>query len=212
MTSKAISTQALQRMPLYLNYLKALPKDGTVNISATIIAEALRLNDVQVRKDLALVGGGGRPKIGYVVKDLIYNMEHCLGYDNVHSAVLIGAGNLGRSLLAYDGFSEYGLDIVVAFDIDEDIVDSTISGKQVLPVYKLNGICSRMKIRIGIITVGAREAQSVCDLLVECGVMAIWNFAPVRLNVPNQVLVQNENMASSLAVLSNHLVEKFNLT
>lgn len=211
MPSKAISTQALQRMPLYLNYLKALPKDGAMNISATMIAEALRLNDVQVRKDLAMVGGGGRPKVGYVIKDLISNMEHCLGYDNVDTAVLIGAGNLGRSLLAYDGFSDYGLDIVVAFDIDEQIIGTTICGKQVLPVNKLESICSRMKIRIGIITVGAKEAQVVCDMLVDSGILAIWNFAPVRLNVPKGVLVQNENMASSLAVLSNHLVEKFHI-
>jgi redox-sensing transcriptional repressor len=175
-----------------------------------MIAEVLRLNDVQVRKDLALVSDGGRPKIGYILEDLISDIEHCLGYDNVDSAVLIGAGNLGRALLAYEGFSVYGLDIVAAFDIDESIFGSTISGKQVLPVDKVNSLCTRMKIKIGIITVGAEEAQKVCDLLVESGVLAIWNFAPIHLKVPGHVLVQNENMASSLAILSNHLVEKLN--
>jgi len=209
MALKPISTQALQRMPMYLNYLKDLPISRVPNISATMVADELRLNDVQVRKDLAMVGQGGRPKIGYVVKDLISDIEHCLGYNNSDSAVLIGAGNLGRSLLSYDGFDECGIDIIVAFDTDERIVGTTINGKQVLPVSKLYSICSRMKIKMGIIVVGAGEAQGVCDLLVKSGVLAIWNFAPIRLNVPSHVLVQNDNMVSSLAVLSNYLVKEF---
>jgi redox-sensing transcriptional repressor len=207
--NKPISTQTLQRMPLYLNYLKNLPKES--NISATMMADDLSLNDVQVRKDIAMVGQGGRPKIGYVVKDLISEIEYCLGYNNIDSAVLIGAGNLGRALLTYDGFSDCGIDIVVAFDVDESIVGSTIYGKQVLPVSKLYSICSRMKIKMGVIAVGSEEAQNVCDLLVQSGVMAIWNFAPTRLKVPSHVLVQNENMASTLAVLSNFLVEQFRI-
>jgi len=212
MALKPISTQSLQRMPMYLNYLKELPIGKAGNISATTMAEDLRLNDVQVRKDLAMVGQGGRPKIGYVVKDLISDMEHCLGYNNTDSAVLIGAGNLGRTILAYEGFSECGVDIVVAFDSDESYVGSTIKGKQILPVNKLSSICSRMKIKMGIIAVSAGEAQGVCDILVKSGVVAIWNFAPVRLDVPSHVLVQNENMASSLAVLSNYLVKQYSIT
>lgn len=208
MSLKSISTQALQRMPLYLNYLKALPAD-TYHISATTIAEDLRLNDVQVRKDLAAVGQGGKPKVGYVVKELIGDMEHCLGYDNIDSAVLIGVGNLGRTLLEYEGFSEFGIDIAVVFDDDEGRQGKTIYGKTVLPVSKLYSMCQRMKIKLGIIAVSAKEAQNICDILVKSGVMAIWNFAPIRLQAPNHVLIHNENMASSLAVLSNHLADKF---
>lgn len=208
MAFKPISTQALQRMPLYLNYLKGLPAVA-FNISATTIAEDLRLKDVQVRKDLAMVGQGGRPKVGYVVRDLISDMEHCLGYDNIDSAVLVGTGNLGRTLLEFEGFSDFGIDIVVLFDEDESRSKATFYGKQVLPISKLQSICSRMKIKMGIIAVNTKQAQEVCDLLVNSGVMAIWNFAPIRLQVPSHVLVQNENMASSLAVLSNHLADKF---
>lgn len=212
MPIKPISTQALQRMPLYLNYLKSLPQGGSDHISATMVADDLRLNDVQVRKDLAMVGQGGRPKIGYAVKDLIADIEHCLGYDNINNAVIIGTGNLARTLLECNEFAEYGLTIVATFDVGGKIGEgATIYGKQVLPVSKLFNICSRMKIKMGIIAVNSSEAQKVCDLLVNGGVMAIWNFAPVRLNVPSQVLVQNENIASSLAVLSNHLVERFRI-
>lgn len=208
MIAKTISKQTLQRMPLYLSYLKSLPGDDAVHISATVMANDLKLNDVQVRKDLAQVSDGGRPKIGYIIKDLMKDIEHCLGYDNVDTAILIGAGNLGRALLAYDGFSEYGMDIVTAFDVDEAIIGTCVCGKQILPMEKLSSVCSRMKIKIGIITVDSRDAQQVCDLLVRNEVLAIWNFAPIHLHVPDHVLVQNENMVNSLAILSNHMAEK----
>ncbi|MDF2512295.1 MAG: CoA-binding domain protein [Herbinix sp.] len=211
MIAKTISKQTLQRMPLYLSYLKSLPKDDTVHISATVMANDLKLNDVQVRKDLAQVSDGGRPKIGYIIEDLMKDIEHCLGYDNVDTAILIGAGNLGRALLAYDGFSEYGMDIVTAFDVDETIIGTTMCGKQVLPMDKLPSVCKRMKIKIGIITVDSQEAQNVCDVLVNNEVLAIWNFAPVHLNVPDHVLVQNENMVNSLAILSNHMAERLSI-
>ncbi len=208
MIYKEISSQALRRLPMYLHLLKALPEGGMTNISATMIANGLKLNDVQVRKDLALVSQGGRPRTGYDIRRLIADIEHCLGYDNADSAVLVGAGNLGRALLSYEGFAEFGLDIVAAFDRPEDTVRRTVAGKQVYPLEKLPGICSRMKINIGIITVGAGEAQSICDRLVESGVTAIWNFAPVHLTVPDHVLVQNENLAGSLAILSKQLARQ----
>lgn len=208
MQPKPISRQTLQRMPLYLNYLRSLPLGSPANISAATIAEELRLNDVQVRKDLAMLGRGGRPKIGFDVKDLITNIEHCLGYDNINHAVLVGVGNLGRSLFVYEGFLEYGIDIVAAFDTEDEMVGTTIYKKQVLPLSKLEEICCRMKIKMGVITVNAAQAQPVCDQMVKSGVIAIWNFTPVILRVPEKVLVQNENMASSLAILSNHLAER----
>lgn len=207
---KPISTQTLQRLPLYLNYLRAQEKNGTVNVSATTIAGVLNLNDVQVRKDLASVSSGGRPKVGYVTKELIKELEHFLGYDNTESAVLVGVGNLGRALLSYNGFSEHGLDIVVAFDVNESVIGTNMNGKQVLSIDKMKDLCKRMKIRLGIICVPESEAQNVCDAFVECGVLAILNYAHVRLHVPDNVLVQNENMAYSLAVLSKHLTEKLN--
>ena len=203
-----ISKQALQRLPMYLKYLKSLPKGGALNISATTIAQALELNDVQVRKDLALISAGGRPKIGYILIDLIQDIEQFLGYGDISSAVLVGAGNLGRALLSYKGFAEYGFDIVAAFDADESVIGTTVSGKQILSGDKLLGLCERMNIRIGIITVPDSEAQAVCDRLVEGGVLAILNFAHVRLKTPDNVLVKYENLASSLAVLSKHLSEQ----
>jgi len=198
-----VSTQTLQRLPLYLRYLKSLPRDGKINISAKAIADALDLGEIQVRKDLAAVSSGGRPKIGYITEKLTEDIQCFLGYDNINDAVLVGAGKLGRALLAYEGFREYGLNIIAAFDTNEGIIGDCGNSKSVFPLGKLKDLCARMKIHIGIITVPADSAQSVCDLLIEAGILAIWNFAPVHLKAPEHIIVRNENMAVSLALLSS---------
>ena len=205
---KEISRATLKRLPTYLSYLKALPADATANISATALAAGLHMGEVQVRKDLALVSDGGRPKIGYNREHLIANIENFLGYGNSNDAVLIGAGKLGRALLGYGGFAEYGLNIVAAFDANDTLIGTTNGGKPIMHLSRLGEVCQRYKIKIGIITVPAEYAQGVCDLLIENGILAIWNFAPKHLNVPDGILVQNENMAASLALLCKHLNER----
>ena len=205
---KEISKATLKRLPTYLSYLKALPEDATANISATALAAGLHMGEVQVRKDLALVSDGGRPKIGYNREHLIADIENFLGYGNSNDAVLIGAGKLGRALLGYGGFAEYGLNIVAAFDANDTLIGTTNGGKPIMHLSRLGEVCQRYKIKIGIITVPAEYAQGVCDLLIENGILAIWNFAPKHLNVPDGILVQNENMAASLALLCKHLNER----
>jgi len=201
---KEISKSVLKRLPIYLSYLKSL-SDEIPNISATALASALSLGEVQVRKDLAMVSDGGRPKIGYNRLGLIDDIEQFLGYDNTNDAVLIGAGGLGGALLGYTGFAEYGLNIVAAFDAKREMVGKFKSGKKIHAMEELKKFCQDNKILMGIITVPAEHAQSVCNVLIESGILAIWNFAPVHLDVPEGILVQNENMATSLAVLSKHL-------
>ena len=205
---KEISRATLKRLPTHLSYLKALPADATANISATALAAGLHMGEVQVRKDLALVSDGGRPKIGYNREHLIADIENFLGYGNSNDAVLIGAGKLGRALLGYGGFAEYGLNIVAAFDANDTLIGTTNGGKPIMHLSRLGEVCQRYKIKIGIITVPAEYAQGVCDLLIENGILAIWNFAPKHLNVPDGILVQNENMAASLALLCKHLNER----
>ena len=205
---KEISRATLKRLPTYLSYLKALPSEASANISATALAAGLHMGEVQVRKDLALVSDGGRPKIGYNREHLIADIENFLGYGNSNDAVLIGAGKLGRALLGYGGFAEYGLNIVAAFDANDTLIGTTNGGKPIMHLSRLGEVCQRYKIKIGIITVPAEYAQGVCDLLIENGILAIWNFAPKHLNVPDGILVQNENMAASLARLCKHLNER----
>ncbi|NLV85952.1 MAG: redox-sensing transcriptional repressor Rex [Clostridiales bacterium] len=205
--AKEISVQTLQRLPLYLQYLKTLPPKGEKSISARALGEALGFGEIQVRKDLACVSDSGRPKTGYPAVELTRDIENFLGYDNVNDAVLVGAGRLGKALLSYEGFRAYGLNIVAAFDSSPEKCGGDESGKKILPFSKLQNLCQRMKIELGIITVPASEAQAVCDVLVGSGVKAIWNFAPTHLHVPEEVILKNENIAASLAVLSKSLAK-----
>ncbi|NLM12045.1 MAG: redox-sensing transcriptional repressor Rex [Clostridiaceae bacterium] len=207
----SISKQALKRLPYYLNYLKKLRDSGANKVSSTMIAKEMHLSDVQVRKDLAAVSKtGGRPRTGFDIEELIMCIENYLGYNNINDAVLVGAGHLGRALLSYSGFESYGLRIVAAFDNNKDVVNTNICGKLVFPMEKLNDICRRLKVHIGIITVPADAAQNVCDQLIDSGIIAIWNFAPVHLSVNEEIIVHNENIAASLALLSNQLAVKLN--
>ena len=201
---KEISKSVLKRLPGYLNYLRSLPEGTAVYISATALANALGMGEVQVRKDLAMVSDGGRPKIGYLRESLMEDIEQFLGYDNTTDAVLIGAGKLGQALCGYSGFEAYGLNVLAAFDVKLP-AERTEEGKPIYPMEQLQGFCKANKVLMGIITVPAAHAQSACNQLIECGIKAIWNFAPTHLDVPANILVQNENMATSLAVLSMHL-------
>ena len=204
MERKEISKSVLKRLPGYLAYLKSIPDGGSPYISATALANALGMGEVQVRKDLAMVSDGGRPKIGYQRLALIDDIEQFLGYDNTTDAVLIGAGKLGQALLGYGGFEAYGLNILAAFDSNPTVATSD-KGQPILHIDQLESFCRSNKVLMGIITVPAVFAQEVCDKLIACGIKAIWNFAPTHLEVPENILVQNENMATSLAVLSMHL-------
>ena len=204
MEKTKISKSVLKRLPGYLAYLKNMPENAPTHISATALANALGMGEVQVRKDLAMVSDGGRPKIGYQRESLIDDIEQFLGYDNTTDAVLIGAGKLGQALMGYKGFDEYGLNILAAFDANPKM-DRTEEGKPIYPISKLTQYCRSHKVLMGIITVPAESAQEVADQLIAGGIKAIWNFAPAHLDVPSDILVQYENMATSVAVLSVHL-------
>lgn len=202
MTDKGIPNAVMKRLPLYLHFLRTLRADEKTTIASATIAKALKLGDVQVRKDLALVSGSGKPKIGYFVAELITHIEQTLGSGDTTRAVIVGAGKLGKALLYYDCFHEFGIDICAAFDRDESKCGKFDGDKTILPVSELESFCKENKVKIGIITVPEKEAQSVCDSLVNAGVIAIWNFAPASLIVPESVKVKDENLAASLAVLT----------
>ncbi len=204
----SVPKATLGRLPRYLQYLKNLSCDDVANISATTVAKDLLLGEVQVRKDLASVSGAGKPKVGYNIQDLIKSIEKVLGCDNMTSAVLVGAGKLGKALLEFDEFETYGVKIKAGFDNNENVIRLGTS-KEILPMNTFDEFCKNEKIQIGIITVGEGSAQSVCDRMVQNGITAIWNFAPCKLNVPEGILLQQENLALSLAHLNNQLCNLF---
>ena len=169
------------------------------------------LNAVQVRKDLAVISSvAGKPKLGFEIADLIAGINRFLGYDNVTDAVLVGAGGLGRALVGYGGFKNYGLNIVAAFDTSPKLIGKSFGGVQVFDAAETSRLVRRLNVLIGIIAVPKEAAQQVADELVEGGVRAIWNFAPANLVLPQGIAVKNEDMAASLAILSKRLAQILN--
>lgn len=201
-----ISPAIMRRLPNYLRYLKEKQKEGVEIISSVNIADDMKLSPIQVKKDIASSSKvQGKPRIGFEVDGLIADIERVLGYGNVNDAVLVGAGQLGKTLLSYTGFENYGLNIVAAFDSDPAKCNIKIKNKTVYPVERLSEIIKKYNIRMGIITVPERFAQNICDIMVEAGIKAIWNFAPTHLIVPDKVALKNEDLAASLAILSSQL-------
>lgn len=200
-----VTKATLGRLPQYLQFLNGLPPGQYDHISATTIAKMLSLGEVQVRKDLAAVSGLGKPKVGYRTSELIKDLEDALGCKKLTPAILVGAGKLGRALLDYNGFEEYGVQITAAFDCNEQVLRMNKTSKEILPISSLKKYCTENGIRIGIITVGSGSAQDVCDQMLEAEITAIWNFAPCQLKVPDNVLVKQENLALSLAHLNSQI-------
>lgn len=207
MNVSSIPKSTLGRIPVYIQYLKEVSEDGISTISATKIARGLSLGEVQVRKDLALISGHGKPKIGYEKIKLMQDLESHLGYENSTNAVLIGAGKLGRALLDFGGFEEFGVRIIAGFDCNDTALNISKT-KSVLPIKDIEKYCTDNNVKIGIITVGQGSAQEVCDRLIKCGIKAIWNFAPCALAVPEDVILKQENLALSLAHLNAQIKTK----
>lgn len=201
MKTTDVSRAALGRIPVYLKFIESLPQD-VETVSATTIAKALGFGEVQVRKDLGAICGSGKPRIGYTVSDLKASLERLIDSRN-GKTVIVGAGKLGRALLDYGGFSDYGLDILAAFDTE--VSQNNASGKPILPIDGLHDFCKENNVSIGVISVPATAAQEVCDKLCQSGIKAIMSFAPCKLTAPEGVAIQYENMALSLAHLKTQI-------
>jgi redox-sensing transcriptional repressor len=204
----SVPEPTLRRLPRYHRLLKQWQQAGRATMSCTDLGAELKLDPTQVRKDLEIAGVNGRPRIGYSVASVVEGIEAFLGWKKVNEAFLVGAGSMGAALLGYRKFEECGLKIVAAFDADPAKIGRRIHGKHVLAFNRLRDLVRRMHVMIGIITVPAAEAQAVADQLVEGGIRAIWNFAPVHLRVPAHVVLHNEDLYCSLASLSQKLARQ----
>lgn len=210
MEKKHLTKNQLRRLPSYLHLLKNLSGSGMKDISCQTIASCLDLNKEQVRKDIALISSiDGIPNKGRDINVLIKDIETILGYDDTHNAFIVGAGSLGKAFLHYNGFENYGLKIVCAFESNPSLIGTTCNDK---PIYDVNDITKetleKFNALIGIIAVPAEFAQDIADKMVAAGVEAIWNFAPTKLILPKDIIVSNMDLATSLAVLSHQLYLK----
>jgi redox-sensing transcriptional repressor len=199
MSKLSIGRATLGRLPKYLEFLKECSEEY---ISSAYVAKSLYLGEVQVRKDLSAVSGKGKPRVGYNREELVEALELALGSGKTTNAIIVGAGKLGRALLDYQGFEDFGVRIIGAFDINEDIVQKN---ERVLPLEALGEVCRARRVKIGIIAVGEESAQEICDLLLSNGIKGIWNFAPCKLELPKGVAIVQENLALSLAHLKGQI-------
>ena len=200
--NKDIPVISLQRLPVYLNYLKGLPSKDKF-VSSKSIAEALDMGEVLVRKDLAYTSAVGKPRVGYVTGELIEALEDYLCCNGKRCAVLVGAGALGRAVLSYGGFANYGIEIDAAFDSDPEKTGTEIAGKRVLSADEMESEVKRLGAELAILCVPASCAQEVADRLCGCGVTALLNFAPVLIKVKDGVVVRHIDVAANLAILSS---------
>ena len=198
MSKYVISFAMMNRLPLYLDYLLNLETKGIENVSATVLAKDMGLGEVLVRKELSVISGKGKPRIGYKTSSLIKDFDNFLQVDTTTKAVIVGAGKLGRALLGYNRFNKFGVDILAAFDSDIDKIDN----KKIYSMNRLKTFIKDNKVKIGIITVPKENAVEVYETLVDAGVKGIWNFAQVILKKKAGVIVKQQNLALSLAHLN----------
>ena len=200
-----LSASLVERLYNYYLLANRAKSQGQSHISSRHLAEFLQVGDTQVRKDMAAINMSGQPKRGYEAEATIATLRRTMGLDQVHRAVLCGVGRLGRALLMYSRFAEFGFHMVGAFDVRENVIGEDVAGTSVLHIDRLTEVVEIFNVEIGILTVNVWAAQEICDRMVASGVKAIWNFAPIHLRVPKHVLVRHEDFAGSLSVISHHL-------
>ncbi len=203
----SVPEPVLLRIPMYIQVLKRLVNEQPDRqmVSTTWFESELRLNASQVRKDLAYCGLTGRPRTGFVAQELLVALERLVGWNKTRYAFLAGAGHLGAALLAHERIVSHGVKVLAAFDSDARKIGRDFAG---VPTYGIGELPARARqcgVDIGIIAVPQEHAQAVADLMIAGGVRGIWNFAPIRLIVPEGILVQNEDIFSSVVMLSQRL-------
>jgi redox-sensing transcriptional repressor len=208
----ALPLLTLKRLPKYLEALYRFKKAGLKMVSATKIAVFTDVHMTQVRKDLSFTGVVGTPKIGHRIDDLIHAIEQCLNWNDISSCFLVGVGHLGKALMGYSELPKKGLRIIAAFDSNPELAGTYYQGIQIHSMDKFTNLLSRLHVHIGILAVPVDAAQEIADMMVANGVIAIWNFTPQRLDVPEDIIVENVDMSSSLAVLSRRVAERLDNT
>jgi redox-sensing transcriptional repressor len=195
----------LERLALYHQIVTRMGEQGHETMSSASLAALLSIDPTLARKDMAMVNVTGRPKVGYQVADVLRRLDEVLGLSSRKNAIIIGSGRLGGAIASYGGFSQYGLKISAIFDSDYAKVGQSISGHVILPMEKCRNIIEIFSIEIAILTVPAEAAQQLVDWLVNRGIRAIWNFSPVQVKAPPEVVLRNENLAQGLAQLIHRL-------
>lgn len=208
MKEQTISKATIDRLPLYYRTLRLAQDDGMDIISSDELGRRLELTPEQIRKDLALFGQFGKKGVGYYVNELKFNVGKILGLDNHWNIAIVGIGHLGVALANYQNFIALGFNLVALFDNDPNIIGKTVNHVKVKSIDELQSCAKNLKIDIGVIAVPAQFAQQVADKLVKANIKGIWNFAPVKMRVPKDVKIVNEDLSVGLSRLSYYITGK----
>ncbi len=198
----------LRRLPWYLAYVKLLADAGAEYVSSTQISKEINIDSSQIAKDLSFLNISGKTRVGYEVASLVEVLEDFLGFTRQHRAAIFGVGSLGGSLLQDSGLLQYGMDVVVGFDVNPTLVGSEVNG---IPIYHISEFEAKRKeldVQIGILTVPVDKAQQMAETMVAGGIKAVWNFTPFRIRVPEHIVLQNTSIYAHLAVMFNRLSDK----
>ena len=203
-----ISKATIDRLPLYFRTLRLVQDEGIDVISSDELGRRLGITPEQIRKDLASFGQLGKKGVGYYVNELKHNVGGILGLDNHWNIAVVGIGHLGAALANYQNFVSLGFNLVALFDQDPKVIGTVQNHVKVENVRELVPIVRERHVHIGIIAVPAAFAQDVADRLVTAGVKGIWNFAPIKMQVPDSMHIVNEDLSIGLSRLSYYITRR----
>ena len=206
--SKRVSDAVIRRLPMYYRHLKELEKAGVERISSRVLGEQMNLTASQIRQDINCFGGFGQQGYGYHVPELRWHIGEILGLERQYDVVIVGAGNIGRAVANYEGFVKEGFTVRAVFDASPALVGVDVHGTPVQSVESLPSWLSEHHVDIGVIAVPSAYAQETADVLTHSGVRAIWNFAPVDLQLPDDVVCNHVHLSDSLHILTYHMNEE----
>lgn len=190
------------RLESYLTYLGQLKSEGKTAATSEVLAKLFGISSSRVRQDLVALGVVGKPRSGYNIAELERTIVSALDVNNVKRIALVGFGNLGRALAGSDVWKHGGFELRAIFDNDPKIVGTEIAGVKVRSITELFGAIKSERIEAACITVPIPAAQQVADMLVTAGIRGIWNFAPIEIQVPADVIVENMRLEQGLMTLS----------
>ena len=204
-----VSSAVIKRLPRYHRYLADLLRDGKMRISSGKLSKIMGVTASQIRQDFNCFGGFGQQGYGYNVKYLHGKISELLGVEEGYNAIIIGAGNLGRALAATHMFERRGVTRIAMFDVKPELFGEKICSLPVYPISSLADFCNNNKVDIGVLTVPKEAAKDIVDVLAECGVRGIWNFANMELKAPSDsVIVENIHLGDSLMTLCYELKQR----
>ena len=205
---KVISPAVIKRLPRYYRYLGDLLKNDVVRISSKELSQKMNVTASQIRQDLNNFGGFGQQGYGYNVEFLYNEMGRILGLDRTNNIIIIGAGNLGQALANNQDFDSNGFKIIGLFDVNPRLIGMTVRGVEVYDIDMLEDFLSKNEVMIAALTLPKNKATKIAGELVDLGIKALWNFAPVDLNLPDDVIVENVHLSECIMTLSYRIHSK----